>query len=653
MMKKKLTIWHLMLAAATVITAASITSCASEYEDAHGSREPLTFTAKGLGEPETGGWESTRATIDGQWTDGMKVAVKVGSEVKRYVARTTDGINATISADTDVDPFYWDISGICANKMVVKAWLWHDGTYHSDEPTIDNITVSEDQSTHESYQACDILKNGFTVLKSNPYFTFRHLPAKVSVVLTAGDGVQESDLAQAKVTFSIPQGGEMKSIKMYNDGTKHLALVAPVYDVKPKVSIVCGGRVYEYTHSSDQKFADNQQYLFKLKLSRNAVTLEGISIRQWDEKTLAGDGTEATEITDDYRTDANGVYHVFTADGLKAWAQAIQDNSKYDISCTLENDITLPTVADGESNWTAIGSAANKYTGTFDGNGHTISGLTINNPAGHQGLFAYMDKGTVKGLTMKELNVKSNDNGFTGGICGEATNGSSFTNCSVSGTVTGPTTGLAYQNQKKCVGGICGIAKNSSFTDCHFSGTVEAGGAVGGICGDVSNCPITACHASGTVLGNDYTVGGICGGAGNSPITACYVADMEIKNNSERAGGIVGSVFNTNTITSCYALCTVTGSSYAGGICGLIDGGTTTFKACYWKADNDENKPSNGIGGGWGKNNGTPTKVEGSDWSNALSTMNNNLPNSSTFKYAVNPDAATRDRHPLVLVPAD
>ena len=117
-----------------------------------------------------------------------------------------------------------------------------------------------------------------------------------------------------------------------------------------------------------------------------------------------------------------------------------QSNSS--LNCTLADDITLPVVTDGGSNWTPIQG----YAGTFDGGGKTITGLTINKSTMNVGLFASIaEGGTVKNLKLDKVNVTANSN--VGAIAGQ--NRGTIENCSVSGSVTG-------SSDNSCVGGIVG-----------------------------------------------------------------------------------------------------------------------------------------------------------------------------------------------------
>ena len=183
-------------------------------------------------------------------------------------------------------------------------------------------------------------------------------------------------------------------------------------------------------------------------------------------------------------------------------AQELQDiNKNLSGAYVLMNDInvsSLPSTAEG--NWTSIGTDDAPFTGIFDGNGHTVSGIKINKPtdnANHQGLF-----GTIKNAVVKNVGVINADiKGFSGvgGICGYGSSGS-IENCHFSGKVSG----------NEALGGICGIS-NVSILNCYNLGEVSGGSKSGGICGSGGGS-VENCYNIGEVSGTDTVVtGGVCG----------------------------------------------------------------------------------------------------------------------------------------------
>ena len=131
----------------------------------------------------------------------------------------------------------------------------------------------------------------------------------------------------------------------------------------------------------------------------------------------------------DYLVDED-TYIVTNETGLKAWAEAVQNDLS--LNCTLTADITLT----GE--WTPIGiDFDHQYTGTFDGGNHTISGLTVKGSDEYAGLFGRIGSGgTVKNVVLKDVQIESdNQYGCVGGVAGNSDG--NIENCSVSGSVSG------------------------------------------------------------------------------------------------------------------------------------------------------------------------------------------------------------------------
>ena len=176
-------------------------------------------------------------------------------------------------------------------------------------------------------------------------------------------------------------------------------------------------------------------------------------------------GSTATEIIGLEIADGGSKYIVSSPAALQAWATEVQNNAS--LNCTLAADIDLTG-----NEWVPI--QVQGYTGTFDGGGKTITGLTINQPSTNNvGLFASIEvEGTVKNLKLDKVNVTANSN--VGAIAGE--NRGTIENCSVSGSVTG-------SSGNGCVGGIAGFHRKGSITDCHSSATVEGKAYVGGYSG--------------------------------------------------------------------------------------------------------------------------------------------------------------------------
>ena len=252
-------------------------------------------------------------------------------------------------------------------------------------------------------------------------------------------------------------------------------------------------------------------------------------------------------------------YQISTADELRWFAGLVNGTltdgtAKNTAACAvLTTNIDL-----GGADWTPIGSKSNRYTGTFDGAGHTISNLKVDNSsADYQGFVGYLGSGgAIQNLTLDE-SCSVTGSYYVGGICGR--NYGTIKNCYNSASVSG----------SMYVGGVCGSSASGIITNCANGGAVTDGDYVGGVCG-YNFSTIKNCYNTGTVSGA-WNVGGVCG-------------------------------YNRSTIESCYNTGTVGGSSYVGGVCGYNFSKSTITK-CYWL---NTAYTGNGIG----SDNGTSTNVE-------------------------------------------
>ena len=294
-----------------------------------------------------------------------------------------------------------------------------------------------------------------------------------------------------------------------------------------------------------------------------------------------------------YTIESNGSYTVTSADGLMNIAKLV-NGGKTDINITLDRDIDLTG-----KDWTPIGTSfSNKYTGTFDGGGHTIKGLTVTTNDQFVGLFGSIGyAGTVKNVMMEDVQITSNrSSGFAGGVAGYSDG--TIENCSVSGSVSG----TVY------VGGVVGAQWNGSITGCSSSATVKGTVYVGGVAGQTNGgATLTACYATGNVIieiapKKNISGGGLVGMNGGKGVRACYA---------------------TGNVTS-------TGSSTGNvHIFGLLGDNYTTVTACYWK-----NNQERGY-----KTAPESTKVDGTyvTWENAVDAMNTALQNvGSEWRYELN-----------------
>ena len=332
-----------------------------------------------------------------------------------------------------------------------------------------------------------------------------------------------------------------------------------------------------------------------------------------------------------YTDDGQGNYTVTTAEGLKNIAELVNEEWKSDINITLTADINLSGI-----DWTPIGIDYNhQYTGTFNGGGHTITGLTVTGSDQYAGLFGYIGSGgTVKNVVLEGVQITSdNSSGYAGGVAGDSWG--TIENCSVSGSVSGTT----------FAGGVVGSQRGGSITGCNSSATVKGVIFAGGIAGETnSGASLTGCYATGDVtVENDGTnnshAGGVVGYNGGGTLTACYATGSVTGSGSGTiyVGGVTGSN-NFGILTACYhAKEDVSGpTGTTGGVAGrnfkgsMSGGGIIT--ACYWGGNGQEQ----GIGEDQVGTGGT-TQVTDGNWSGAKDAMNAALTaENESWRYQIN-----------------
>ena len=305
-------------------------------------------------------------------------------------------------------------------------------------------------------------------------------------------------------------------------------------------------------------------------------------------------------------------YTVTTSKQLMDWAEEVRKGNR-SLDCTLAADITLTEP------WTPVGTDyQNPYTGTFDGNNHTIRGLTVTGSNEYAGLFGYIGKdGTVKNVKLEDVQITSDHQyANVGGVAGM--NDGTIENCSVSGRVRG------YS-----AGGVVGQQYSGSITLCNSSATVQGTSQVGGVVGYTNyGVTLTACYATGDVTAENnntagtFFAGGVVGSNGGN-LTACYATGKVTGGTgSIYVGGVTGSNDSGTLTACCHAKGTVSGPDGAtGGVTGRNYNalGDPVITACYWKNDQAE-----GIGYNQAGTTVETTKVDG-DWTDAVAKMNKAL----------------------------
>lgn len=599
-MKKRDSI-HLLLAAAALLLA---TAACTKDELADGDRLPegqypleiarITLGVEG-GEAQPWGAPATRVSENGDGTGsvfsaGDRFAVQINAEEGIYIVQDDGSIKAE-------SPLYWSDSG----EHTVTAW------YPATGGTLD----LSDQSQSLAY----LLGGSGTGDYQTPVtLTFAHRLAKVRVTPT-GDAL-----------------GEVQSLQLYT-------YTQCTYE---KGTVVQGSQ-------------EGWIEMKKCEYTENDVTItcwEANVVPGYAISKLRANGTEERDLSSaftpeagkvynitlekdkGYTIDENGTYIVYSEEGLRAWAGSLWSNPS--LSIILTADITLTPPADGGSNWNPI----NTYQGTFDGGGHTISGLVIKGNSTRLGFFQFLKSATVKNLTLENVQITNDFSwdgmSYVGGVAGE-NEGSVIENCFVSGSVIGNAIG---KWSKSCVGGVAGRISNAGTVyfdaiGCGTSATVKGHNRVGGVAGEVILDNVASCYATGSVtleskVTDDTYIGGVVGYCYDSFISGCYATGSVTGSGSGTiyVGGVLGTSLCA-TLNACYhAQGKVSGpNGTTGGVLGqnILDSyfGGGVLNVCYWENNGQEK----GIGTNEGGTVLEATKVDGTTvtWQTAIEAMNAKL----------------------------
>ena len=521
---------------------------------------PIVFTATGLN-PAATAIAGTRAPADGNWEGVQSVAVLMDGTVKAYdvTPSTVDNTSATL---TSTDPYYWTNH----KDITVTAW-W---PYTADETAPPAVKVKANQSARKDFEGSDlIVADGQTVTYGSPTLRFTHRTARVTIVLTD----YTEGLASVRLTDLSTEGDNPDIIVPYDKGSNtYIALVAPQSVAAGTAFITC-------------TFTNGKTFVYKMK---NATDWQAGGEYTYTVSLLAA----AKDLG--YTIESDGSYTVTSADGLMNIAELV-NGGKSDINITLDTDIDLTG-----KDWMPIGTDYdNSYKGTFDGGGHTITGLTFTTNDEYAGLFGWLNRaGTVKNVVMEGVQITSNQiyGGSIGGVVGYSWG--TIENCSVSGSVSG----TVY------VGGVVGAQIGGSITGCSSSATVKGTVDVGGVAGQTnSSATLTACYATGNVT-------------------------IEIAPKKNIAGGGLVGMNAGSSLLACYATGNVTSTGSSTGymhIGGFLGNNYTTVTACYWKNNHEQ-------GIGYNTKSTKATKVDGTDvtWQKAVATMNTALQNAgSKWRY--------------------
>lgn len=540
------------------LLAASLLAACTQDEQPSLQGEMLTFTASIEGDG------LTRATVDNTWSGGETVALQINAG--GWLNYTADA-----SGNLTGNDYYWQntdpvtVQGICP-ATAAGSTTW---------------SVESDQSSYRNYQSGDLLATGVTTVNygNAANLTFRHQTAKLVVNIVDGPIVPddpEVTVGGYKLaltgTFTKPssgssfgtwtpgeQNGSITPYRLPYPNTvagktikvNYAALVIPqILDAGTKlISILINGQLYTYKLPLDITWKPGCVYTYTITVRAEGLeVLVDDTIQDWTNGD--GENGNATDLGDGYTVSEDGnTYTVYTADGLMAWAEAAQGNPS--LNCTLTHDIDL-----SGTEWEPVGDRNNVYTGTFDGNGHTISNLAITKEnlsfGDYCGMFGRVGtNATIQDLTLESVRLNVGADGILIGALAGSNQGT-ISNCKVSGNI------FVTNNRAGYVGGIVGCMHSGVIQYCHSSASIQGGNSdyVGGVLGGeyATATVIKGCSFSGSIT-SDNAVGGIAGHCLYfNYMTGCYSVGKlsNLSTTAYRTGGVVGFLQWGSEATACY-----------------------------------------------------------------------------------------------------
>lgn len=320
-------------------------------------------------------------------------------------------------------------------------------------------------------------------------------------------------------------------------------------------------------------FASNSLYRMSVVESLN-LGLETISctVEDWNETQVS-----ATVEGKDFEVKEDGTYYIYSTEGLKEWRNAISSKNTA-VNIKLMNDVVVP------EDWSPV----DIFTGIFDGNGKTISGIQLT----YTGADVYggivqklMATGKIKDLSIVVDRIDSKGS-HTGGMVGRVAENATVEGCRISGTSCED--GEFNIIGDDVSGGIIGVCvDNACVTNCHVVNiqlsTINAAGDIGAVVGEADkSTSLVACSSSNYSLKSGNRVGGIVGRLKLSTVSlkGCYSAKGVISE-GKYVGGIVGQANQSGTLIACYSTGMTLSAVSGGAVNGLVGSNVTSQTACF------------------------------------------------------------------------
>ena len=522
--------------------AVGLASCSQdELSSLTGGAEgtPVTFTATGIAMPQV----ETRSTMDGTWEADMTVGVLIGSEVKEYAVtpNADDPKTATLAVAAGVEPFVW---ANATEKKSVSAWY----PYTAGQTAMPTLVVQQDQNIEANYLASDLLGTSQEVSYGDTDLQFAHRTAKITLNFTetAGSRFSMKDAEVVLYNLSTTNGNPatIRCFKATEDGTSYQALIAPqMFAAGNALFYVkfAEGSPHSYSPDVAIDFKAGYEYVFDVKVSDWQLIVTPPSVIAWGNGNVGfvdafeGEGLGAG----DYITFSGGVrnYFVKTEAGLRAWAN-YTNQGYWDTNLTLLGDITLDRRVDWVPIGQAMGKTSDAYTGTIEGNGHTIDNMRMGQRKNKAAMVITLS-GTIRNLNIGGGSEFTAD--FSAGSFAVNNNGGKIINCHSAAYLyinTYEQDALADWIDDVAVGGI--VANNggdngdSYVIGCSFS--------------DYADCQINYIEKEVTVYNGGIVGRNQTSGTGTAAhVVGCistggkfiYIRDTETY--ILRMGGVVGS----------------------------------------------------------------------------------------------------------------
>ncbi len=288
---------------------------------------------------------------------------------------------------------------------------------------------------------------------------------------------------------------------------------------------------------------------------------------------------------------------------------------------TVNIDASGTSSWNGGAGWSPVGNSSTNFTGSYNGQGYTISGIYINRTSNSNiGFFGFINNATLQNIGLTGVTVSGSS--VTGGLAGYVVS-SNITNCYVTGTV-----GAQYDK----VGGLIGAIWNGNITECYSTASVSGGNSnssgyyAGGFVGhNDEGAAFSKCYSTGSVTSYDY-IGGFIGVNDANTIENCYSrGNVSGKTGSSSGGGF--AAVNNGTMSNCYSTGSVSMTNSGGFI--YDNQGAGTISNCFWDTQTSGKSSSDGGTGKTTAEMKTASTFLDAGWSNAiwnLDTRNDGYP---------------------------